>query len=299
MTDRQLECIVMIATEGSITKAAKKLFVGQSALSQMLSHTESELGVQLFERTPSHLLPTMDGEIFLSAARQVLEIQRTTLSRFKEHDHQSSGILSVGMSQTRSWLFAPLIFPKYIEAFPCVKISYVEGSEDELSRQLLGAKLSMMFTINAFKNPDFDYTTVRTEKMLLAVSCEKARALDREALKKFDLSCLQKVPFVLMRSGNGLRDTTDRIFQDAKIMPPTAFESSSMDVCFQMAALGTGATIIPDSLYTGHKYKGLAEVFPLPKQYSRDIAIACRKDMYMPYFMEEFVRIASDCLAVE
>lgn len=299
MTDRQLEYIVTISAEGTITKAAQKLFIGQSALSQVLSHMEEELGVRIFDRTSSGLVPTQDGELFLDAARKILEIKRTLLARYKERDQQSTGVLRIGMSQTRSWLFAPLIFPKYIQAFPNVKIFYTEGNEEELSRMLINGKLNMMFTINAYKEPSFAYTKVRTERMLLVISRSKTEGLDLDALRRFDLSGVGSMPFVLMHQGNGLRNTTDRIFQDSNIMPPTAFESNSMDVCFQMAAFGTGATIIPDSLYAGHKYSSLVEVIPLPERFGRDIAIACRKDMYLSHFMKEFVRIASLCLNAE
>ena len=47
---KQLEYIVKIAEEGSITKAAEKLFISQSGLNQQLLKLESDLGQQLFHR---------------------------------------------------------------------------------------------------------------------------------------------------------------------------------------------------------------------------------------------------------
>lgn len=58
---KQIEYIVKIADEKSITRAAEKLFLTQSALNQQLLRLEKELGVQLFKRTKSDWSPTPAG----------------------------------------------------------------------------------------------------------------------------------------------------------------------------------------------------------------------------------------------
>ena len=45
MTDRQLKYIVAIAEAGSISLAAKRLYISQPSLSSLLSHVEDEIGV--------------------------------------------------------------------------------------------------------------------------------------------------------------------------------------------------------------------------------------------------------------
>lgn len=73
---RQLENIIRINEERSITKAAEKLFITQSALNQQLQKLEAELGTPLFVRTRSDWRPTPAGEVYLDAARQILNIKR-------------------------------------------------------------------------------------------------------------------------------------------------------------------------------------------------------------------------------
>ncbi|MGO4996776.1 LysR family transcriptional regulator [Oribacterium sp. Sow4_G1_1] len=53
MDTKQIEYIIKIADEGSITRAAEKLFITQSALSQQLQKLEKELGAPLFVRNKS------------------------------------------------------------------------------------------------------------------------------------------------------------------------------------------------------------------------------------------------------
>ena len=59
-----------------MTKAAEELYVSQSSLSQYLSRLEQEIGVQLFIRAKGELLLTPAGELYVEAARKVIQIQK-------------------------------------------------------------------------------------------------------------------------------------------------------------------------------------------------------------------------------
>ena len=63
---KQLESVKIIAEEGSITKAAEKLFVSQQALSEMLKGLEKELDFKIFSRSKRGVVPTEEGERFLN-----------------------------------------------------------------------------------------------------------------------------------------------------------------------------------------------------------------------------------------
>lgn len=73
MTLTQLKYILAIARTGSISAAAKALYVSQPSLSSAVRELEGELGIQIFNRTSRGVVPTSDGEEFLGYARQVIE----------------------------------------------------------------------------------------------------------------------------------------------------------------------------------------------------------------------------------
>ena len=81
---KELEYIVTIAEEGGISKAAQKLYLAQSSLSQFLSRYESELDVKLFQRTGSGVRPTAAGEVFIRNARQMLQQFERVKTELKE-----------------------------------------------------------------------------------------------------------------------------------------------------------------------------------------------------------------------
>lgn len=73
MTLQQLKYMIEIVQCGSINETAKKLFISQPSLSNAVKELESELGVELFTRTPKGISLTVDGAEFLGYARQVVE----------------------------------------------------------------------------------------------------------------------------------------------------------------------------------------------------------------------------------
>lgn len=73
MTLQQLKYIIKIVECGSITEAAKQLFITQPSLSAAVKDLEKELGIEIFYRTPKGISLSIDGTEFLSYARQIIE----------------------------------------------------------------------------------------------------------------------------------------------------------------------------------------------------------------------------------
>jgi DNA-binding transcriptional LysR family regulator len=73
MTLQQLRYVIKIIECGSITEAARQLFLSQPSLSNAVKELETELGIEIFYRTAKGISLSADGTEFLSYARQVLE----------------------------------------------------------------------------------------------------------------------------------------------------------------------------------------------------------------------------------
>ena len=73
MTLKQLQYAVTIAETGSMTEAAKKLFIAQPSLTSAIHELENEYGITLFLRSNKGIEITPEGDEFLGYARQVLD----------------------------------------------------------------------------------------------------------------------------------------------------------------------------------------------------------------------------------
>lgn len=73
MTLQQLKYVVTVAERGTISDAAKALFISQPSLTNAIKELEKEMKITIFHRTNKGILVTNAGDEFLSYARQVLE----------------------------------------------------------------------------------------------------------------------------------------------------------------------------------------------------------------------------------
>ena len=80
MTLKQLEYVVKVAECGTVSGAAKALFVAQPSLSAAIQELESEMDLTLFHRTNKGVIVTKEGEVFLSYARQIFCLLYTSPS---------------------------------------------------------------------------------------------------------------------------------------------------------------------------------------------------------------------------
>lgn len=78
MNLNNLEYLTAIAEEGNLTRAARKLYVSQPALTKALASMERKLGVPLMERRRDSMVLTPEGRVYLDAAQKMLAVKSET-----------------------------------------------------------------------------------------------------------------------------------------------------------------------------------------------------------------------------
>ncbi|AEM78504.1 transcriptional regulator, LysR family [Thermoanaerobacter wiegelii Rt8.B1] len=82
MNLRQLKIFLTVCESGSMSKAAKKLYMTQPSISQTISELEQELNVKLFERMNKKLLLTYAGEVLKEYAKRISSLVEEAQSTF-------------------------------------------------------------------------------------------------------------------------------------------------------------------------------------------------------------------------
>ena len=85
MNLQNMEYLIEISNCGSISAAAKRLFVTQPYLSKVLRETEKEYGLTIFTRGKNGIIPTESGRLFLDMSRDLIEHAKHFKTTFKEH----------------------------------------------------------------------------------------------------------------------------------------------------------------------------------------------------------------------
>lgn len=140
---KELTYIVTIANEGSISRAAEKLFMAQSSLSQALQLYEAELGTPIFVRTSRGVRPTSSGAVFLSHARQILQQYHLAQSEVWDIEGLGGGRVELGISTFRGTYLLPPVLRQFRSQYPKVHVEIYEMDSVDLENQILEGLLDM------------------------------------------------------------------------------------------------------------------------------------------------------------
>ena len=152
MTLQQLKYVVEVADKGTITDAARELFISQPSLTNQIKALEKEMNITIFTRTNKGISLSKDGEIFLGYARQVLEQAYMLEEKYKGKDTLKRQFCI----STQHYSFAVNAFVELIEKcgseeydFSLRETTTYEIIEDVAN---LKSELGILY-INAFNEP--------------------------------------------------------------------------------------------------------------------------------------------------
>ena len=151
---KELEYIVAVAEERSISKAADRLYLAQSSLSQFVSRYEAELGVKLFKRTSGGVRPTAAGELFLRNARQMLLQYHQVRKQLTDLDAPMEGRIHFGISTFRGSYLFPKAMKLFRQEAPTVDVILHEHDSIYLQRKIAAGELDMALV--AYREDQWD-----------------------------------------------------------------------------------------------------------------------------------------------
>ena len=139
MDTHYLNYILTIAEKRNMTKAAQELFVSQSSLSQYLSKLEQELGTPLFLRAKGELVPTAAGDLYISAAKQVISIKNQLYKDISALENK--GNITIGTTSQFGLGIMAQVIPKFRIEYPDYTIEITESSNQALVKLLLDGQI--------------------------------------------------------------------------------------------------------------------------------------------------------------
>ncbi|HEY6878029.1 MAG TPA: LysR family transcriptional regulator, partial [Polyangiales bacterium] len=118
----KLRTFSIVAAEGNITRAARRLSASQPALSKQLSELEDALGTALFHRLPRGVRLTEAGQILRRHADRIFQEEAVAESELAALSGLTRGRLTVGASTTIGSYLIPLLFGAFHRAHPEVRL---------------------------------------------------------------------------------------------------------------------------------------------------------------------------------
>lgn len=259
------EYILKVYEEGSISKAAEKLFLTQPALSIAIQRIESSVGMPLFDRTRRPLQPTQAGKIYIAMIKQMQELEFDLKRQLQDIRDLNTGDLKIGGSHYLNAYILPPVLTSFSHKYPGIRLELVENSSDQLSAMLLERELDLTFSCNTAFMDNLEKYPAFYDHVLLAVPVNhpvNAKIADARLSSNdimlgkhlsadcpvVSLSHFNEVEFILLTPGNNLYDRCSQMFQEADFVPHIKLMLAQLATAYHLAASGYAATFISDRL---------------------------------------------------
>ncbi|WP_271984384.1 LysR family transcriptional regulator [Pseudoclavibacter terrae] len=250
---KQLRCFVAVYTERSFTRAAKRLGLAQSPVSQAVAALETQLGVTLFERGGRDVTPTAAAEALYPEA---VEIRRRAegLQRLASaaSEQPATRVLRIG---SVSSLFSSAL-PALIrsEALAPFAVDVSDGSNADLTTSVDDGDLDVALLRDL--SPDSDRHVVAFRERLCVAVAEGHELAGREAISTDEL---RDHPLVLFDRGRAplAFDLTVGAFLRSGNPLRIASRVTSEQAMLGLVSCGLGVALVPQSLAV-HPWPGVA-----------------------------------------
>lgn len=306
MDFRELVYITAVADCKSVTAAAKKLYISQPSLSQIISKVENDLGVKLFDRTIYPIALTYAGETYVETARKILLLKDNLRRRLTDIGEGKRGRITLGIPLERAGYMLPAALKEFKKVYPGVEICPVEANSSILMEGL--KKGDTNFVILPKESADMvsdskselEMELIYKEELLLVAG---EGVLGPEHMEQgcndvVNFKALEYVPFILLKKGHAIRLEAERLFRENHINPCVVMETSSTMNALQLADSGLGAAIVPERAVAILGGRDKIHCYSLGNQVSTwDVNVIYLKDAYLDgaerYFIEVMKKIFS------
>lgn len=245
MLNNNLHIFITAAQTGSLTEAAKKLYVSQPAISQAIKKLEEELNVKLFIRSKrSSLILTDVGKEILVLANQMYDLENRLYQTAYEENHLMGGVVRVASVPLATALILSRVLPVFKKQFPDVKIELFEGDPLNVKNMVLDYKADIGISTSPYLG--LEHKVLMTDRIV---------SIDRDRSVKLDLT-KDNSELILCRVAH--KSITEQLRgRDIDLSHSMIVEAASTQINMVANGNGTGAiselmlATIPNELVIG------------------------------------------------
>ncbi len=296
----------------SFSKAAENLFISQSSLSATIRKIEKRIGVEIFDRSTIPIGLTEDGIEYIDAVEKIMDIEHHFTSRVQQLDELITGHLVVGGNGIYLGHVLLPVISEFSRLYPGVQVRLVEGTSQDLEKQLADSLLDLMVDNRVLPREDYQAIRLIDEDVLLAVP---SRWPVNETLVPYQLTAgdilsnrhrteevpvvpfeeFSGLPFMLLHDGNDTRQRSEQVFFHYNTAPQIVLKVDQQSTALTLASHGVAAAFISDCMArTMQGEKGVTYYRLLPEFARRSVYMFCRKNRLRTRGMDEFIRITEN-----
>ncbi|UOD50623.1 LysR family transcriptional regulator [Orrella daihaiensis] len=241
---RQIQYFLCLYEEKSVTKAAKRLNIVQPALSMQISRLESEIGRELFTRTPRGMHSTPAADEMYSLFVPVVSAFASAKAKVTHDGKSLSGHVRIGLISSIGHSVLPSVLTQFTESYPNITLSITEGLTDPLCEDVNHGRIDLAFVNRPRGHSSLAQELVLREEIVLMSSARSGEKLPA----KMQLKEVVKHRLILPTRDHGLRHVLEDYAKKLGITLAPVFELDSLLAKSLLISQGPYVGFLPESV---------------------------------------------------
>jgi DNA-binding transcriptional LysR family regulator len=267
----QLRTFKMVAEEGHLTRAAKRLHASQPAISAHIKTLEEELGVTLFQRMPKGMILTAEGIKLKEHADKALAIVEEMVSQAGKLRETLNGDLRVGINTGADSLRIPEFFSMMRTRHPNLNLHLLQCMTGEVLNKLESGGLDAGFMYG--ENSSEKIIAVELKKLSLVIAGPIAW---REQLMAAEPAELDRFPWIMTPTDCPFYNVAAQLFKTYGLLPAQVVLADQEATIKSMIKAGTGISLLLEQDVRQEEIDGSMTIWR-KEQFLLNLSIACLK----------------------
>lgn len=270
---------------GSFSKAAEKMGYSQSALSQMLSSLETELGLKLLHRNRTGAKLTYEGKELFPFVEQLIYQYEALQEKNNEIKGLDTGVIRMGTISSVSVHWLPSVLKEFQEQHPGIQFILHQGDYTSIQEWIKTGAI------------DFGFVTAEAVTGIETFELKKGAMMailpKGHPLAQYDVIPLQQLetePFILLEEGHYSEPL--EIFQAEKIQPQIKYTLHDDYSIMTMVEAGLGISILPELVL--HRNNYALEIRPTDPPIYRSIAVGYKGKGSLSMASRRFLKLLKE-----
>lgn len=276
MDVRMLRYVLEIYRTKNLTKAAANLYISQPALSKAIKKLEGELGMALFYREGSSLLPTDAAEIILERADGILDDFAVIDASLQDLKSLKRGRVSLGLPSIVALMYFPPILTAFREKYPGIDIKTFEYGGRELEERISAGLVDVAVSMRPIRAEGLNEIPIILDKMVAAMNRNHPLA-GKTAITMQDL---KDRPINTFTEEFSAHRQLMEWYLEAGVTPVTDILSPTCNFLVEMTKRNGEVCVLPGPTIRYFNHEGLV-LIPFEPNFPWELCIVFRKNAYM------------------
>ena len=283
MTLRHLRIFVAVCQEGSVTKAAEKLYIAQPSVSFAIKELEEHYSNPLFERLSRKIYITPFGETIYNYAQRVLSLYDEMDNRFESFHTQKT--IRIGCGTAIGSFYMPPIVKEFSNIHPDSQI-YITVNNASVIESLVADNTLDFAMMEGTNHPHHLSQTLLQVNKIVAI-CNKNHPLAKKnEVTALDLS---KEPLLLREKNSPTRQSTDSFFYNHNLAITPFWESMDAAALINAVKENLGISFIPANHIMAFNNDDVVILNVKDFHADRFVNLLHHKDKILTPFMQQFI----------